>query len=175
MKSVVRFALSAILFVSLFAAAPRAKADDIVDVAVAASTSDHPQFKTLVAALKATDLVDTLKGDGPFTVFAPTDAAFAKLPAGTLASLLKPENKSKLVAILTYHVLKGKVEAKDVLALKSGTRVETVSGKKVTVKVSKHGVFVNKSKVVKTDIEASNGVIHVIDTVLIPAAEKMSK
>lgn len=170
MKNLIRLALLPALLCALMMGAARVKADDIVDVASAA-----PNFKTLVAAIKAAGLVDTLKGDGPFTVFAPTDAAFAKLPKGTVESLLKPENKAKLVAILTYHVVKGKVMAADVMKLKSGTKVATVEGQSVTVKVSKAGVMVDKAKVVKTDIDASNGVIHVIDTVLMPAAPKPSK
>lgn len=142
-------------------AAARAE-DDIVDTAVKAGS-----FKTLVAAVKAAGLVETLKGDGPFTVFAPTDAAFKKLPKGTVESLLKPENKEKLVAILTYHVVPGKVMAADVMKLNNGTHVKTVNGKSISVS-NKHGVFVNKSKVIKTDIACTNGVIHVIDTVLLP-------
>ncbi len=137
-------------------------ADDIVDTAVKAGS-----FKTLVAAVKAGGLVDTLKGEGPFTVFAPTDAAFKKIPKATLAALLKPENKDKLVAILTYHVIPGKVMAADVVRLKSGTKVKTVNGKSVTI-TNKHGVKVDSAKVVKTDIVCSNGVIHVIDAVLMP-------
>jgi uncharacterized surface protein with fasciclin (FAS1) repeats len=136
------------------------KAADIVDTAVAAGS-----FKTLVAAVKAADLVGTLKSPGPFTVFAPTDAAFKKLPKGTLASLLKPENKDKLVKILTYHVVPGKVMAAD-LAGKT-TAVATVEGSKVQVN-GRHGVRVNDAHVVKADIVADNGVIHVIDKVLLP-------
>lgn len=143
------------------AASARAE-DDIVDTAVKAGS-----FKTLVAAVKAAGLVDTLKGDGPFTVFAPTDAAFKKLPKGTLESLLKPENKEKLTAILTYHVIPGKVKAEDVLKLKNGTKVKTVNGKSVTIS-NKHGVKVDNARVTKTDIECSNGVIHVIDSVILP-------
>ena len=137
-----------------------AKSADIVDVAVSAG-----QFNTLAAALKAADLVETLKGDGPFTVFAPTDEAFAKLPAGTLEHLLMPENRDQLVAILTYHVIPGKVYAADVVKLDSAT---TVNGADVSIKVSDSGVAVNDANVVKTDIKASNGVIHVIDTVILP-------
>jgi len=122
-------------------------------------------FTTLVAAVKAAGLVDTLKGPGPFTVFAPTDAAFAKLPAGTLESLLKPENKAKLVSILTYHVVAGKVMAADVVKLKSA---KTVEGESIAIKTADGGVMVDKAHVTKTDIETSNGVIHVIDTVLMP-------
>ena len=133
---------------------------DIVDTAVAAGS-----FNTLAAALKAADLIGTLKGAGPFTVFAPTDDAFKKLPAGTVEDLLKPENKAKLQAILTYHVVSGKVTKKQVLTLKSA---KTVNGADVKVAVSAAGVMVNDAKVVKTDIMTSNGVIHVIDTVLLP-------
>jgi uncharacterized surface protein with fasciclin (FAS1) repeats len=134
-------------------------AADIVDTAVAA------KFNTLVAAVKAAGLVETLKGPGPFTVFAPTDEAFAKLPAGTLESLLKPENKAKLQAILTYHVVSGKVMAQDVVKLNSA---KTVQGESVTIKTMNGGVMVNGAHVTKTDIATSNGVIHVIDTVLLP-------
>ena len=133
---------------------------DIVDTAVAAGS-----FKTLAAALTAAGLVDTLRGEGPFTVFAPTDDAFAKLPAGTVESLLLPENKEKLIAVLTYHVVAGKVLASDVVKLKSA---KTVNGKDVTIKVSDKGVMVDGAKVLKTDIETSNGVIHVIDSVILP-------
>ncbi len=140
-------------------ATSEAKAD-IVDTAVAAGS-----FKTLAAALKAADLVDTLKGAGPFTVFAPTDEAFAKLPAGTLDSLLKPENKSKLKAILTYHVVSGRVGSEQVVAL---TKAKTVQGTEFVISQDGGGVMVNNAKVVKTDIACANGVIHVIDTVLLP-------
>ena len=137
-------------------------------VGVAAS---NPQFSTLVAAVKAAGLVDTLSGAGPFTVFAPTNDAFAKLPAGTVDSLLKPENKAKLAGILTYHVVPGKVMAADV---KPGA-VKTVNGASFTIALEGNDVVItdgqgNKSKVVQTDIPASNGVIHVIDTVLLPPA-----
>ena len=122
------------------------------------------QFNTLVAAVKAAGLVDTLNGKGPFTVFAPTDDAFAKLPAGTVETLLKPENKEKLAGILTYHVLSGKVMAADVTT----SSAKTVNGKEVAIKVADGKVTVGAATVVKTDIAASNGVIHVIDTVLLP-------
>jgi len=131
---------------------------DIVDTAVAAGS-----FETLVTAVKAAGLVDTLKGKGPFTVFAPTDDAFAKLPEGTLESLLKDTDKLK--AILLYHVVAGKVMAADVVKLSSA---KTVEGQEVMVKVSGAKVMVNNANVTKTDIETSNGVIHVIDTVLLP-------
>lgn len=133
---------------------------DIVDTAVAAG-----KFNTLAAALTAADLVDTLKGDGPFTVFAPTDAAFAKLPEGTVENLLKPENREQLVSILTYHVVAGKVYAADVVKLTSAT---TVNGSDVSIKVADGGVSIDNANVIMTDIKASNGVIHVIDTVILP-------
>jgi uncharacterized surface protein with fasciclin (FAS1) repeats len=137
---------------------------DIVDTAVGAGT-----FKTLAAALKAADLVDTLKGEGPFTVLAPTDEAFAKLPEGTVESLLKPENKDKLIAILKYHVIPGKALAADVIKL-DGHHVKTVEGATVKVVVKDGCVTINDAKVIKTDIETTNGVIHVIDTVILPPA-----
>jgi uncharacterized surface protein with fasciclin (FAS1) repeats len=131
---------------------------------IVAVASDAGQFKTLVAAIKAAGLVKTLNGKGPFTVFAPTDEAFAKLPKATLEDLLKPENKERLAAILTYHVIPGKIMAADVVT----TDATTVNGKKLPIKVNAGKVKVGKANVVKTDIPASNGVIHVIDTVLIP-------
>ena len=137
-----------------------AKAADIVDTAVSAGN-----FETLVAAVKAAGLVDTLKGEGPFTVFAPTDDAFAKLPAGTVEGLLKPENKDKLIAVLTYHVLPGKVMSGDIAGQKA--MVATVQGSKLSVDAT-NGVMVDEAKVTKADIETSNGVIHVIDTVVLP-------
>jgi len=137
-----------------------AKAADIVDTAVSAG-----QFETLVAAVKAAGLVETLKGDGPFTVFAPTDEAFAKLPAGTVEDLLKPENKEQLVAVLTYHVVPGKIMSGDIAGNK--TMVETVQGSKLSVDAM-DGVKVDEAKVITADIETSNGVIHVIDTVVLP-------
>ena len=133
---------------------------DIVDTAVA-----NGSFKTLVAAVKAAGLVDTLKEKGPFTVFAPTDAAFAKLPKGTVASLLKPENKSKLVAILTHHVLAGAVASSAVIGKKLSPK--TVNGTSLSIDGTK-GVMVSGAKVVAADVKASNGVIHVIDRVLLP-------
>ena len=134
---------------------------NIVETAVAAG-----QFKTLAAALEAAGLVDALTGEGPFTVFAPTDEAFAKLPAGTVESLLKPENKEKLKAILLYHVVSGNVTAKQVVKL-NGRTVKTLEGGSIKVGTM-HGVTVDNARVTKTDIQASNGVIHVIDTVLMP-------
>jgi uncharacterized surface protein with fasciclin (FAS1) repeats len=133
---------------------------DIVDTAVAAG-----DFTTLAAALDAAGLIDTLKGDGPFTVFAPTDAAFAALPEGMVESLLKPENKDQLIAVLTYHVVPGAVKAGDVVKLDSA---KTVNGESVTIEASDMGVKVDNANVIATDIEASNGVIHVIDAVILP-------
>ena len=140
-----------------------AMAKDIVDVAIGA-----PQFSTLVAAVQAADLVDTLKGAGPFTVFAPTNDAFAKLPAGTVENLLKPENKAQLVAMLTYHVLPGKVMAADVA--NAQVTPATVQGATVAVD-GRSGVKVNNATVISADIAASNGIIHGIDTVLMPPAK----
>ena len=137
-----------------------AKAADIVDRAVSAG-----QFNTLVTAVQAAGLVETLKSNGPFTVFAPTDAAFAKLPAGTVESLLKPENKDQLISVLTYHVVSGKTMSADIAG--KIAMVQTVQGSKVSVNAT-NGVMVNAAKVVSADIETSNGVIHVIDTVLSP-------
>ena len=147
-----------------FSAVPAAaQAADIVDTAVAAG-----DFQTLAAALSAAGLVDTLKGDGPFTVFAPTDAAFAALPDGTVETLLMPENKDKLTAILTYHVVPAKVMSSDIAGKKA--QVMTVQGDRLSVD-ARNGVKVNGAKVTAADIAASNGVIHVIDKVLIPAGD----
>ncbi len=148
-----------------------AQTGDIVDTAVAAGS-----FNTLAKALEAAGLVDALKGEGPFTVFAPTDEAFAKLPAGTIETLLRPENKDKLKAILLYHVVPGKVVAADVVKL-NGKEPKTLQGGKVKIS-TKHGVMVDNAMVIKTDVLATNGVIHVIDTVLMPkmsANDRMSK
>jgi uncharacterized surface protein with fasciclin (FAS1) repeats len=133
---------------------------DIVESAVAAGS-----FKTLVSAVQAAGLADTLKGAGPFTVFAPTDEAFAKLPAGTVENLLKPENKAKLQAILTYHVVPGRVMAADVVKIDTA---KTVNGQSLVVNTRNGSVMVDNAKVVKTDILTSNGVIHVIDAVILP-------
>ncbi|TNF41795.1 MAG: fasciclin domain-containing protein [Cytophagales bacterium] len=134
---------------------------DIVDLAV------QTEFlSTLVAAVKAGDLVDVLKGDGPFTVFAPTNDAFAKLPAGTVENLLKPENKAQLVAVLTYHVVPGKVMSS---TLKDGMKAKTVQGQEVTISLKDGKAMVNNATVTAADIEASNGVVHVIDTVILPS------
>lgn len=150
--------MTAVAVLGLMATAARGA--DIVDTA-----ADNDSFSTLVAAVKAAGLVDTLKGDGPFTVFAPTNEAFEKLPAGTVESLLKPENKEKLIGVLTYHVVAGRVPAEKVTGL---TGAVTVNGQRVDIS-AKDGVTVDKARVVKTDIECSNGIIHVIDTVLLPA------
>jgi uncharacterized surface protein with fasciclin (FAS1) repeats len=140
--------------------AAQAPKQDIVDTAVAAGS-----FKTLAAALTAAGLVETLKGPGPFTVFAPTDAAFAKLPAGTVESLLRPENKAKLQRILTYHVVPGAVTSREVVKL---TSAKAVSGDALSIAVRGGAVMVDNARVVTPDIQASNGVIHVIDTVVLP-------
>ena len=160
MRKIVLAALMGMFCTTSFAADK-----DIVDTAVSAGS-----FKTLVAAVKAAGLVDVLKGDGPFTVFAPTDEAFAKLPEGTVESLLKPENKDKLVAVLTYHVVPGAVKAEKVVTL-DGKKVKTVQGSEVAISVKGGSVYVDKAKVVKTDIVTSNGVIHVIDAVILPPAK----
>lgn len=160
-------ALLTVLTVAALPGATRAevndsvKPGDIVDTAVGAG-----QFKTLAAALEAAGLIDALKGAGPFTVFAPTDEAFAKLPAGTVESLLKPENKEKLKSILLYHVVSGNVPASKVVKL-DGQSVKTLQGNSIKVH-TKDGVRVDNATVVKTDVMATNGVIHVIDSVLIP-------
>ncbi|WP_415774791.1 fasciclin domain-containing protein [Sneathiella sp. P13V-1] len=134
---------------------------DIVDTAVSAG-----KFNTLVAAVKAADLVETLKSPGPFTVFAPTDAAFDKLPAGTVETLLKPENKDKLIQILTYHVVSGKVMSSDIAGKKLDAG--SVEGSKLMINAQDGGVMINDASVVAADVESSNGVIHIIDTVLLP-------
>lgn len=146
--------------ISAQATQEESKVVDIVDTAVAAG-----KFKTLAAALGAAELVDALKGEGPFTVFAPTDEAFAKLPEGTVENLIKPKNKETLQGILKYHVASGQLKAKDVVRLRL---LETLLGKDVLIEVDGDNVSINGSKVVMTDIECSNGVIHVIDTVILP-------
>jgi uncharacterized surface protein with fasciclin (FAS1) repeats len=158
-RVVASFAL-ALGFVAGTSVADQMKGADIVDTAIKAG-----QFNTLAKALTAAGLVETLKGDGPFTVFAPTDAAFAKLPAGTLESLLKPENKDKLTSILTYHVVPGAVKAEQVASMSTAT---TVNGDTIAFKAQNNKVMVDGANVVKADIVASNGVIHVVDTVLMP-------
>jgi uncharacterized surface protein with fasciclin (FAS1) repeats len=152
--------LSLLASTSALAGGATMPSKDIVDTAVSAGS-----FKTLTAALEAAGLVATLKGKGPFTVFAPTDEAFAKLPKGTVQSLLKPENKQKLTSILTYHVVAGNVKAADVVKLSSA---KTLNGQSVKIKVVGGKVFINDATVVKADIAAKNGTIHVIDTVLMP-------
>lgn len=152
--------LFAILALGISAQAENPEGKTIVDIA-----AGNEDFSTLVAAVKAAGLVETLAGEGPFTVFAPTNDAFAKLPEGTVEDLLKPENKEKLVAVLTYHVVAGKVMAADV----APGEVATVQGSKATITAAEDGaVMIDKATVVKTDIEASNGVIHVIDSVILP-------
>ena len=159
-----KYALVALIAATASFAATDVKAETagktIVEIAAGAE-----DFSTLVAAVKAAGLVDVLSSKGPFTVFAPTNEAFAKLPEGTVESLLKPENKEKLIAVLKYHVVPGKVMAKDVVKVDSA---KTAQGSSVTVTVEGKTVKVDNATVVKTDIEASNGVIHVIDTVIIP-------
>jgi transforming growth factor-beta-induced protein len=155
-SSLIVMLITAVLICTSFAGSQK----DIIDTAVAAGG-----FTTLATALTEADLVETLKGEGPFTVFAPTDEAFAKLPAGTLDDLLKPENKAKLQGILTYHVVPGQVMAADVVKLKSA---KTVNGQSITIKVTGDTVMVDNANVTKTDIMCSNGVIHVIDTVILP-------
>jgi len=161
MKKIFLSLAFALLFAPL-AVSAQAKGD-IVDTAVGAGS-----FKTLVAAVQAAGLVDTLKGAGPFTVFAPTDEAFAKLPAGTVENLLKPENKDQLIAILTYHVVAGKVMAADVVKL---SEAKTVQGSSVKIKVEDGKVKVDGATVVSADIDTTNGVIHVIDSVILPSAK----
>ncbi len=161
-----KMTFTSLALVACLAAVSPARAQqtkDIVDTAVAAGS-----FKTLAKALTAADLVGTLKGAGPFTVFAPTDEAFAKLPAGTLDNLLKPENKAMLVRVLTYHVVPGRVMAADVVKINSA---KAVSGDSLHIKATGGNVMVDKARVTKTDIIASNGVIHVIDSVLLPPGE----
>ncbi len=147
--------------VGVFAMAPAvAQSQDIVDIA-----AGNDDFSTLVAAVKAAGLVETLKSDGPFTVFAPTNEAFAKLPAGTVESLLQPENRDKLIAILTYHVVPGKVMAADVAGLRSA---KTVQGEALKIKIAEGAPYIDNARIIGTDIEASNGVIHIIDSVVLP-------
>lgn len=158
MKLIQRLAFALLLILPISVA--KASEKDIVDTAVGAGS-----FNTLVAAVQAAGLVEVLKGDGPYTVFAPTDEAFAKLPEGTVETLLKPENKDKLVAILTYHVVPGKVMSTDIAGKKAD--VASVQGGEISVDAT-DGVKVDNAKVIAADVEASNGVIHVIDTVILP-------
>lgn len=155
-----RKTLTAVLLVSPLALSGAAHANDIVDTAVSSG-----QFETLVAAVTAADLVDTLKGEGPYTVFAPNDEAFAALPEGTVENLLRPENKEELVALLTYHVVPGKIMASDIAGVT--TSVATVQGTNIDVD-ARDGVKIDGANVVAADIEADNGVIHVIDAVIMP-------
>jgi uncharacterized surface protein with fasciclin (FAS1) repeats len=159
--TITALALSALALSPVQAGDKCAASGDLVAVASGAGS-----FNTLVAAVKAAGLVETLQGKGPFTIFAPTDEAFAKLPAGTVENLLKPENKDQLIAILTYHVVAGKVMAADVKTMQA----KTVNGKELSIKVADGKVTVDSAKVIKTDVAASNGVIHVIDTVILPKA-----
>ncbi|REL26508.1 fasciclin domain-containing protein [Thalassotalea euphylliae] len=158
-------AVSVVMLLSAFAVSAGGysykKQKDIVDVA-----ASNQSFTTLVAAVKAAGLVDTLKGKGPYTVFAPTNAAFAKLPAGTVENLLKPENKDKLIEILTYHVVPSKFYAKQVVNIDAA---KTVQGSSVDITAMNGKVMIDNAKVIKTDIKASNGVIHVIDNVIMPS------
>jgi len=146
-----------------YTSADAAEDMDIIETATSAGS-----FNTLVAAVNAAGLTETLKGEGPFTVFAPTDEAFAKLPAGSLEMLLKPENKDKLVAILSYHVVAGKVTSEEIVKL---TSADSLSGKKIVIKASDGKVMVDGATVIKADVMANNGVIHVIDTVMMPPAD----
>ena len=161
MPNPIRLAAAALVAAPLALGAGLAHAKDIVDTAASAGS-----FKTLVAAIEAAGLAETLKGPGPFTVFAPTDEAFAKLPAGTVETLLKPENKEKLVQILTYHVVPGKVMSGDVAG--KSTEAKTVEGTMLQVDAMDGAVMVDEARVVQADIAADNGVIHVIDTVVMP-------
>ncbi len=161
MNSIRKMALGVVAGSAMALTAGVAQADDIVDIAVG-----NGSFNTLVAAVQAADLVDVLKSDGPFTVFAPTDEAFAALPAGTVESLLLPENKEQLIAILTYHVVPGTVMASDVM--NKQTSATTVEGSSVRINALQGGVKVEGANVVAADIVADNGVIHVIDKVILP-------
>lgn len=152
--------LFAVCTMVFFTVQAQAQSKDIVDLAVG-----NDNLKTLVAAVKAGGLVETLKGEGPFTVFAPTDEAFAALPEGTLEMLLKPENKDKLISILTYHVVPGKVMSTD---LSNGQKAKTVQGESVKVAIGGNGVKISGAKVVAADVKAKNGVVHVIDKVILP-------
>lgn len=160
MSNIRRISLAVIAIMPLVLTSVQVRAQDIVDTAVSAG-----QFNTLVAAVQAAGLVDTLKGEGPFTVFAPTDEAFAALPEGTVESLLKPENKDQLVAVLTYHVVPGKIMSSDIAG--KALEVESVQGSSLSVDAT-NGVRIDQATVVTADIETDNGVIHVIDQVVLP-------
>lgn len=163
MKITTALFAAAALFIPVTAQADPAKpTKNVVEIAVGAE-----DFSTLVAAVQAAGLAEALSGEGPFTIFAPTNAAFAKLPEGTVATLLKPENKDKLAAILKYHVVSGKVMAADVKAGK----VKTLNGAEATLAITEGKVTIDKANIVKTDLVGTNGVIHVIDAVILPAAE----
>ena len=164
MKTIRNFTVAAMLASTLTLTVAQAADEPAAPGDIVAVASSGGSFKTLVAAVKAAGLVETLQGKGPFTVFAPTDDAFGKLPAGTVEDLLKPENKEKLVAILTYHVVPGKVMAADMKTMKA----KTVNGKELSIKVEDGNVTVDNAEVLKTDVAASNGVIHVIDSVMLP-------
>ncbi len=163
-----KFAFALALLVALpFSVNAEDEPKDIVDTAVGAK-----KFTTLVAAVKAAGLVETLKGKGPFTVFAPLDSAFAKLPEGTVATLVKPENKKTLTGILTYHVVAGKVMAADAIKVAKGAgKAKTVQGSEIKITLKDGSVYVNGAKVVTADVKCSNGVIHIIDTVIMPPKE----
>ncbi|MFK7830765.1 MAG: fasciclin domain-containing protein [Congregibacter sp.] len=173
MKLIQKLRLTAVMFTALIVAGAVNAAhhegghSDMAAGTIVEVAAGNEAFSTLVAAVKAAGLVDVLSGEGPFTVFAPTNDAFAKLPAGTVETLLKPENKDQLVAVLTYHVVAGKVMAADVVKLSSAT---TVQGSAVSIEAGASGVQINDANVVMTDVAASNGVIHVIDTVILPGA-----
>jgi uncharacterized surface protein with fasciclin (FAS1) repeats len=160
MLNIRRFAFALVAIFPIVFSSSLVRAQDIVDTAIAAG-----QFETLIAAVQAADLVETLKSEGPFTVFAPTDAAFAALPAGTVADLLKPENKDQLIAVLTYHVSPGAVMSDDIAGMK--LMVATVQGSEVSIDATM-GVKIDDATVVKADIKTSNGVIHIIDKVILP-------
>ena len=154
---------ASILMVAFLSTKVHAQNENIVGLAVG-----NEDLSTLVAAVKAAGLVETLSGKGPFTVFAPTNDAFAALPAGTVENLLKPENKDQLIAVLTYHVVSGEAYAKD---LSNGQKINTVEGDDVKVKINSNGVMINDGKVVAADVKATNGVVHVIDQVLLPPSK----
>ncbi|GHE63307.1 fasciclin domain-containing protein [Roseivirga thermotolerans] len=156
--------LGAFLFLTCMTGQTQAQTKDIVDMA-----AGNENLSTLVAAVKAAGLVETLKGDGPFTVFAPTNEAFAALPDGTLEMLLKPENKDKLIAILTYHVVAAKVMSTD---LSNGQKAKTVQGEQVSVMINNGRVMISGAQVVVADVKASNGVVHVINKVILPPSMK---
>jgi len=165
MRQLFALGMAAVVTASMLSTSVKAEEYKTAEKTIVETAVGAKDFSTLVAAVKAAGLVDTLSSKGPFTVFAPTNAAFAKLPEGTVETLLKPENKEKLVSILTYHVVSGKVMAADVVKL---SEAKTVQGSTVDIKVTDSGVMVDKAKVVKTDIKCSNGVIHVIDSVILP-------